>query len=450
MARKYFGTDGVRGRANQYPMKAEIALRIGAAAGQYFRNDDHKVHRVVIGKDTRLSGYMFENALTAGLTSTGMNVLLLGPVPTPAVGLLTPSMRADLGIMISASHNPHEDNGIKFFGPDGFKLSDHVEAEIEHLIENGVEPAAVERIGRAQRIDDGLFRYVERVKSSFPNGMRLDGMKVVIDCANGAAYRAAPEVLWELGAEVIPVGVSPNGLNINDKCGSTKPQTAAETVVSHGADVGICLDGDADRVIIIDETGAVADGDQLMALMAMRWAKNKQLRGDTLVSTVMSNLGLERFLGAQGIALERTAVGDRYVVERMREGGFNLGGEQSGHIVMSDHSTTGDGLMAGLQFLAEIVRTGSPASQLINVFDPVPQLLKNVRFTPPQDPLNVSKVQQEISAAEAALGDTGRLLIRKSGTEPLIRVMAECEDQALLIETVDSICAAVENASAVI
>ena len=450
MARKYFGTDGVRGRANQYPMTAEIALRIGAAAGQYFRNDDHKVHRVVIGKDTRLSGYMFENALTAGLTSTGMNVLLLGPVPTPAVGLLTPSMRADLGIMISASHNPHEDNGIKFFGPDGFKLSDHVEAEIEHLIENGVEPAAVERIGRAQRIDDGLFRYVERAKSSFPNGMRLDGMKVVIDCANGAAYRAAPEVLWELGAEVIPVGVSPNGLNINDKCGSTKPQTAAETVVSHGADVGICLDGDADRVIIIDETGAVAGGDQLMALMAMRWAKNKQLRGDTLVSTVMSNLGLERFLGAQGIALERTAVGDRYVVERMREGGFNLGGEQSGHIVMSDHSTTGDGLMAGLQFLAEIVRSGTPASQLINVFDPVPQLLKNVRFMPPQDPLNVSKVQQEISAAEAALGDQGRLLIRKSGTEPLIRVMAECEDQALLIETVDSICAAVENASAVI
>ena len=450
MARKYFGTDGVRGRANQYPMTAEIALRIGAAAGQYFRNDDHKVHRVVIGKDTRLSGYMFENALTAGLTSTGMNVLLLGPVPTPAVGLLTPSMRADLGIMISASHNPHEDNGIKFFGPDGFKLSDHVEAEIEHLIENGVEPAAVERIGRAQRIDDGLFRYVERAKSSFPNGMRLDGMKVVIDCANGAAYRAAPEVLWELGAEVIPVGVSPNGLNINDKCGSTKPQTAAETVVSHGADVGICLDGDADRVIIIDETGAVADGDQLMALMAMRWSKNKQLRGDTLVSTVMSNLGLERFLSAQGIALERTAVGDRYVVERMREGGFNLGGEQSGHIVMSDYSTTGDGLMAGLQFLAEIVRTGTPASQLINVFDPVPQLLKNVRFTPPQDPLNVSKVQQEISTAEAALGDQGRLLIRKSGTEPLIRVMAECEDQALLIETVDSICAAVENASAVI
>lgn len=450
MARKYFGTDGVRGRANQYPMTVEIALRIGAAAGQYFRNDDHKVHRVVIGKDTRLSGYMFENALTAGLTSTGMNVLLLGPVPTPAVGLLTPSMRADLGIMISASHNPHEDNGIKFFGPDGFKLSDHVEAEIEHLIENGVEPAAVERIGRAQRIDDGLFRYVERVKSSFPNGMRLDGMKVVVDCSNGAAYRAAPEVLWELGAEVIPVGVSPNGLNINDKCGSTKPRTAAETVVSHGADVGICLDGDADRVIIIDETGAAADGDQLMALMAMRWAKNKQLRGDTLVSTVMSNLGLERFLGAQGIALERTAVGDRYVVERMREGGFNLGGEQSGHIVMSDYSTTGDGLMAGLQFLAEIVRTGTPASQLIKVFDPVPQLLKNIRFRPPQDPLNVSKVQQEISAAEAALGDKGRLLIRKSGTEPLIRVMAECEDQALLIETVDSICAAVESASAVI
>lgn len=448
MARKYFGTDGVRGRANQYPMTAEIALRIGAAVGQYFRNDDTKVHRVVIGKDTRLSGYMFENALTAGLTSAGMNVLLLGPVPTPAVGLLTPSMRADLGIMISASHNPHEDNGIKFFGPDGFKLSDHVEAEIELLIENGVAPAPVEAIGRAQRIDDGLFRYVERVKSSFPNGMRLDGMKVVIDCANGAAYRAAPEVLWELGAEVIAVGISPNGININDKCGSTAPQTAAETVVSHGADVGICLDGDADRVIIIDETGMVADGDQLMALMATRWASNRQLRGDTLVSTVMSNLGLERYLCEHGIALERTAVGDRYVVERMREGGFNLGGEQSGHIVMSDYSTTGDGLMAGLQFLAEIVRTGTPASQLINVFDPVPQLLKNVRFTPSEDPLNAPKVQQQIYAAEAALGDTGRLLIRKSGTEPLIRVMAECEDQALLIETVDGICAAVESASA--
>ena len=407
MARKYFGTDGVRGRANKYPMTAEMALRIGAAAGQYFRNDDNKVHRVVIGKDTRLSGYMFENALTAGLTSTGMNVLLLGPVPTPAVGLLTPSMRADLGIMISASHNPFDDNGIKFFGPDGYKLSDHVEAEIEHLIENGVAPAAVDRIGRAQRIDDGLFRYVERVKSSFPNGMRLDGMKVVIDCANGAAYRAAPEVLWELGAEVISVGVTPNGININDKCGSTQPQTAAETVVSHGADVGICLDGDADRVIIIDETGAVADGDQLMALMATRWAKNKQLRGDTLVSTVMSNLGLERYLSGQGIALERTAVGDRYVVERMREGGFNLGGEQSGHIVMSDYSTTGDGLMAGLQFLAEIVCTGTPASQLINVFEPVPQLLKNVRFTPSEDPLSLPKVQQEITTAEAVLGIRG-------------------------------------------
>ena len=449
MARKYFGTDGVRGRANKYPMTAEMALRIGAAAGQYFRNDDNKVHRVVIGKDTRLSGYMFENALTAGLTSTGMNVLLLGPVPTPAVGLLTPSMRADLGIMISASHNPFEDNGIKFFGPDGYKLSDHVEAEIEHLIENGVAPAAVDRIGRAQRIDDGLFRYVERVKSSFPNGMRLDGMKVVIDCANGAAYRAAPEVLWELGAEVISVGVTPNGININDKCGSTQPQTAAETVVSHGADVGICLDGDADRVIIIDETGAVANGDQLMALMATRWAKNKQLRGDTLVSTVMSNLGLERYLSGQGIALERTAVGDRYVVERMREGGFNLGGEQSGHIVMSDYSTTGDGLMAGLQFLAEIVCTGTPASQLINVFEPVPQLLKNVRFTPSEDPLSLPKVQQEITTAEAVLGDKGRLLIRKSGTEPLIRVMAECEDQKLLHETVEGICAAVSKASTV-
>ncbi|WP_353472993.1 phosphoglucosamine mutase [Salipiger sp. H15] len=447
MTRKLFGTDGVRGTANMYPMTAEMALAIGAAAGRYFRREAGGTHRVVIGKDTRLSGYMFETALTAGLTSTGMNVLLLGPVPTPAVGLLTPSMRADVGIMISASHNPAHDNGIKFFGPDGFKLSDEAEAEIEALVEAGVEPAQAGNIGRAKRIDDGRFRYQERVKSSFPHGMRLDGMKVVIDCANGAAYRAAPEVLWELGAEVIPVGTQPNGLNINDQCGSTRPQTAAETVVAHGADVGICLDGDADRVILIDETGTVADGDQIMALMAGRWAEEDRLKGGTLVATVMSNLGLERFLGARGLTLARTKVGDRYVVEKMRAEGFNLGGEQSGHIVMTDYATTGDGLMAGLQFLAEMVRTGQPASRLAHNFEPVPQLLKNVRFGAGQTPLEAASVQGAIAEAEAQLSGRGRLLIRKSGTEPLIRVMAECEDEGLLARVVDGIVAEVQAAA---
>ncbi|AWI84167.1 phosphoglucosamine mutase [Alloyangia pacifica] len=447
MTRKLFGTDGVRGTANMHPMTAEMALAIGAAAGRYFRREAGGTHRVVIGKDTRLSGYMFETALTAGLTSTGMNVLLLGPVPTPAVGLLTPSMRADVGIMISASHNPAHDNGIKFFGPDGFKLSDEAEAEIEALVEAGVEPAQAGNIGRAKRIDDGRFRYQERVKSSFPHGMRLDGIKVVIDCANGAAYRAAPEVLWELGAEVIPVGTHPNGLNINDQCGSTKPQTAAETVVAHGADVGICLDGDADRVILIDEKGTVADGDQIMALMAGRWAEEDRLAGGTLVATVMSNLGLERYLGDRGLTLARTKVGDRYVVEMMRARGFNLGGEQSGHIVMTDYATTGDGLMAGLQFLAEMVRTGQPASRLARNFEPVPQLLKNVRFGAGQTPLDAASVQGAIAEAEAQLSGRGRLLIRKSGTEPLIRVMAECEDEALLAQVVDGIVAEVQAAA---
>ncbi len=447
MTRKLFGTDGVRGTANVHPMTAEMALRIGAAVGRYFRRDGGStVHRVVIGKDTRLSGYMFENALTAGLTSTGMNVLLLGPVPTPAVGLLTPSMRADLGVMISASHNPASDNGIKFFGPDGFKLSDEAEAEIEQLIEQGVEPAKAQNIGRAKRIDDGRFRYVERVKSTFPAGMRLDGIKVVIDCANGAAYRAAPEVLWELGADVIPVGVTPDGRNINLDCGSTKPRVAAETVVAHGADLGICLDGDADRVILIDEKGHVADGDQIMALLAARWADEGRLKGNALVATVMSNLGLERFLTARGLRLERTGVGDRYVVERMRAGGFNLGGEQSGHIVMTDYATTGDGLMAGLQFLAEMVRTGQPASALTGSFEKVPQLLQNVRYAEGQTPLEATSVQKAIAAAEAALIGKGRLLIRKSGTEPLVRVMAECEDEALLLQVVEGIVAEVKAA----
>ena len=443
---KLFGTDGVRGTANTHPMTAEMALRIGAAVGQYFRRGGEHAHRVVIGKDTRLSGYMFENALTAGLTSTGMNVLLLGPVPTPAVGLLTRSMRADLGVMISASHNPAQDNGIKFFGPDGFKLSDEAEGEIEALIASGVDPVDATGIGRAKRIDDGRFRYIERLKSSFPRQMRLDGLKVVVDCANGAAYRTAPEALWELGATVIPIGVSPNGNNINDGCGSTNTRLAAETVVAHGADIGICLDGDADRVILLDENGKVGDGDQFMALMAERWAEEGLLANGALVATVMSNLGLEHFLESKGLRLERTAVGDRYVVERMRSGGYNLGGEQSGHIVMTDYGTTGDGLMAGLQFLAAMIETGKPASALLHRFDPVPQLLKNVRFSAGQSPLEEASVQAAITDAENALGDKGRLLIRTSGTEPLVRVMAEHEDAGLMAHAVDSVVEAVADA----
>ena len=446
MTRKLFGTDGVRGRANTYPMTADMALRLGAAAGRYFRRDGTSAHRVVIGKDTRLSGYMLENALTAGLTSTGMNVLLLGPIPTPAVGFLTRSMRADLGVMISASHNPHHDNGIKFFGPDGFKLSDDAEAEIEAMLEQDIIPAQPSNIGRAKRIDDGRGRYQEYAKTTFPPGLRLDGLKVVIDCANGAAYKAAPEVLWELGAEVISVGVTPNGTNINDRCGSTHTETAAAAVVAHGAHVGISLDGDADRVMILDEAGKVADGDQIMALLASRWAQEGRLQGGALVATVMSNLGLERFLEGRGLRLERTAVGDRYVVERMREGGFNLGGEQSGHIVMTDYATTGDGLIAGLQFLAEMARTGKPASDLTRSFETVPQMLKNVRYGAGSAPLEAASVQAIIAAAEARLRGKGRLLIRKSGTEPLVRVMAECEDAGLLIEVVDGIVAAVEAA----
>ncbi len=389
---------------------------------------------------------MFENALTAGFTSTGMNVLLLGPVPTPAVGLLVKSMRADVGVMISASHNPHQDNGIKFFGPDGFKLSDEAEAGIEAILEGDIMLSEAENIGRAKRIDDGLFRYVERVKSTFPSDLTLDGLKVVVDCANGAAYRAAPQVLWELGAEVIPLGVAPNGTNINKGCGSTDTRLAAETVVSHGADVGICLDGDADRIMILDENGVVADGDQIMGLFAARWAEEGRLAGNTLVATVMSNLGLERYLERKGISLKRTAVGDRYVVEEMRAGGFNLGGEQSGHIVMTDYATTGDGLLAGLQFLAEMKRTGRPASELRQVFAPVPQLLKNVRFDPATAPLDAVSVQNVIRDAEVRLNGKGRLLIRKSGTEPLIRVMAECEDDNLLVAVVDDVVRAVETA----
>jgi phosphoglucosamine mutase len=439
-----FGTDGVRGEANTYPMTAEMALRLGASAGRYFRSDGSNDHRVVIGKDTRLSGYMLENALTAGLTSTGMNVLLLGPVPTPAVGLLTHSMRADLGIMISASHNPHQDNGIKLFGPDGFKLSDEAEAEIEALVHGEIQPAQPANIGRARRIDDGRGRYMEYAKTTFPGRGQLSGVKVVVDCANGAAYRAAPEVLWELGADVIPVGVSPDGFNINKGCGSTDTALAAETIRREGADLGICLDGDADRVMILDENGAVADGDQIMALFATRWAETQRLAHNTLVATVMSNLGLERYLHGRHIRLERTPVGDRYVVEAMRANGWNLGGEQSGHIVMTDYATTGDGLIAGLQFLSAMVESGKRASDLAVSFDRVPQMLKNVRYAAGQEPLKIASVRDAITQAEAALVGTGRLLIRKSGTEPLIRVMAECEDEALLKQVVDGIVAEVE------
>ncbi len=445
MTRKIFGTDGIRGTANTYPMTAEMALRVGAAAGRHFRKDGLNGHRVVIGKDTRRSGYMLENALTAGLTSTGMNVLLLGPVPTPAVAFLTRSMRADLGIMISASHNPHHDNGIKFFGPDGFKLDDASEAEIERIIGGDIPPAKPINIGRAKRIEEGQGRYVEYAKTTVPRATRLTGLKIVVDCANGAAYKAAPEVLWELGADVIPLGVSPDGYNINLGCGSTSPQAAADAVRSHGADLGICLDGDADRIVLIDEMGQIVDGDQIMALFTRLWSEAGTLTGGTLVATVMSNLGLERYVEGLGLTLERTKVGDRHVVARMREGGFNLGGEQSGHIVMSDYATTGDGLIAGLQFLAAMVHSGQPASTLLHSFDSVPQLLVNVALRAGTAPLQDAAVQDIIAAQEKRLTGKGRVLIRPSGTEPLIRVMAECEDEALLHDVVDTIADAVRR-----
>ena len=445
MSRKFFGTDGVRGRANSYPMTADFCLKLGAAAGSYFRRANKKSHRVVIGKDTRLSGYMFENALTAGLTSSGMNVLLLGPVPTPAVGLLTNSMRADLGIMISASHNEHSDNGIKFFGPDGYKLSDSVELEIEALVSKGIGYVSPEDIGRAKRIDDGRYRYIERVKSSFPNQMRLDGLKVVIDCANGAGYKAAPEVLWELGAEVIPVGVSPDGRNINLECGSTSPTVAAETVVAHGADVAICLDGDADRVLIIDEYGRPIDGDQFLGMIGSRWFKNGNLVENTLVSTVMSNMRLEAFLKQEGIKLVRTSVGDRYVVERMRLNGFNLGGEKSGHVIMMDYATTGDGLMAGLQFLAEMVRTNEVASVVGRPFDLAPQKTENITYAGDKNPLDHPSIKKIISESEKKISGFGRLLVRKSGTEKLIRIMVEAEDASVIDATMSPVVAAIKE-----
>ncbi len=444
MARKYFGTDGIRGRANAAPMTAQMAMKVGMAAGAYFLRGGHK-HRVVIGKDTRLSGYMLESALVAGFTSVGMDVVMVGPMPTPAVAMLTQSMRADIGVMISASHNPFADNGIKLFGPDGYKLSDEAEAAIEALIDSDVALVPSAQIGRARRIDDAQGRYIHFAKSTFPENLRLDGLRIVIDCANGAAYRVAPSALWELGADIVAIGVTPNGTNINDGVGSTAPQTLAETVVASGADIGIALDGDADRLIVVDETGAVVDGDQLMATIATSWARAGRLAGGGLVATVMSNLGLERHLAAQGLGLVRTAVGDRHVLEAMRARGYNVGGEQSGHIILSDYATTGDGLVAALQVLAEVKRAGAPASEVLHRFAPLPQLLKNVRFAGGK-PLEVESVKAVIAAAEEELAGRGRLVIRPSGTEPVIRVMAEGDDSGQVERVVDRICDAVRAA----
>ncbi len=446
MARKYFGTDGIRGATNAGAMTAAMAMKVGMAAGAYFQRGDHK-HRVLIGKDTRLSGYMLESALVAGFTSVGMDVVMVGPLPTPAVAMLTQSMRADIGVMISASHNPFADNGIKLFGPDGYKLSDEAELTIEQLIDSDMSLVPSAQIGRARRIEDAQGRYIHFAKATFPENLRLDGLRVVIDCANGAAYKVAPSALWELGADVVAIGVTPNGTNINAGVGSTAPQTLSETVVASGADIGIALDGDADRLIIVDEHGRIVDGDQLMATIAGSWARAGRLSGGGLVATVMSNLGLERHLSAQGLGLVRTAVGDRYVLEKMRGSGYNVGGEQSGHIILSDYGTTGDGLVAALQILAELKRSGAPASEVLHRFEPLPQLLKNVRFAGGK-PLEHDAVKAVIAAAEADLAGTGRLVIRPSGTEPVIRVMAEGDDAAQVETLVDRICDAVRQAAA--
>jgi phosphoglucosamine mutase len=434
MSRKFFGTDGVRGRANTGAMTADMVLRIGLAAGNLYKRGNHR-HRVVIGKDTRLSGYMIEQALTAGLLAAGMDVFLFGPVPTPAVAMLTRSMRADMGVMISASHNPFQDNGIKIFGPDGYKLSDDQELAIEALLEDPsrIAVAASEKIGRAKRIEDAQARYIEFAKRT--------------DTANGAAYRVAPTALWELGAEIIQMGNDPNGMNINEKCGSTAPELMCEKVRETRADLGIALDGDADRVIIADERGHVIDGDQLMALIATSWHQRGLLQGGGLVATVMSNLGLERFLADHALTLARTKVGDRYVTEHMRANGFNIGGEQSGHIILSDFSTTGDGLLAALQVLAEVKRAGKPASEVCNLFTPLPQILKNVKFKSGR-PLDDNQVLKSIADAERRLGNSGRLVIRPSGTEPLIRVMAEGDDETLVRSIVDELCGVISKAAA--
>ena len=447
MARKYFGTDGVRGKANKV-ITPDLALRVGQAAGLVFRRGEHR-NRVVIGKDTRLSGYMIETALVAGFTSVGMDVLLLGPMPTPAVAMLTRSMRADLGVMISASHNAYEDNGIKLFDPDGFKLSDETEHEIEALIDGNLNDrlAASASLGRAKRIESVHARYIEFAKRTLPRTMDLDGLRIVIDCANGAAYKVAPEALWELGAEVFPIGVEPDGFNINRDVGSTAPDAVIRKVREMRADIGIALDGDADRVIIVDEKGQIVDGDQLMAVIAKSWKDDGRLSKPGIVATIMSNLGLERYLGGIGLTLARTAVGDRYVLEHMREHGYNLGGEQSGHMILSDYSTTGDGLVAALQVLAMVRKLERPVSDVCHLFDPLPQILKNVRYKSGQ-PLKDQRVVKAIAASQAALGTHGRLVIRPSGTEPVIRVMAEGDDRKIVEQAVDDVVSALGQAAA--
>ena len=446
MQKKFFGTDGIRGRTNQGHMTAAMAMKVGQAAGTYFLRGNHR-HRVVIGKDTRLSGYMMESALVAGFTSVGMDVVMVGPMPTPAVAMLARSMRADLGVMISASHNPYEDNGIKLFGPDGFKLSDADEAAIEELLESDIALTDAPHVGRARRIDDAAGRYIHGVKASLPDHIRLDNLHIVIDCANGAAYQVTPSALWELGAKITTIGVTPNGRNINDMVGSTHPGELQERVVAEGADIGIALDGDADRLIVVDEKGQVIDGDQIMALIATEWNRSGLLRGNGIVATVMSNLGLERYLAGQELKLIRAKVGDRHVLEEMRRGGYNVGGEQSGHMILIDHATTGDGTIAALQVLAALVESGGVASELLNIFTPVPQLLRNVRFAGGK-PLEDAGVQSVIAEAEKELKGTGRLVIRPSGTEPVIRVMAEGDDAAQVERIVASICAAVAGAAA--
>lgn len=448
MARRYFGTDGIRGLANRHPMTAELALKVGMAAGTVFRSGTHR-HRVVIGKDTRLSGYMLEAALMSGFTSVGMDVFLLGPMPTPAVAMLTRSLRADLGVMLSASHNPSHDNGIKLFDPDGYKLSDDMEHEIENLIDADSRTLLVDadRIGRATRVESAQERYIEFAKRTMPKQFRLAGLRIVIDCANGAAYKVAPEALWELGAEVIKIGVEPNGLNINLNCGSTSPQTLVDKVKELRADIGIALDGDADRVVIVDEKGDIVDGDQLMAVIAESWHRTGKLAGGGIVATVMSNLGLERYLRSIGLSLARTPVGDRYVTEHMRKHGFNIGGEQSGHIVLSDFTTTGDGLVAALQVLACVVATGKTVSEVCNRFRPLPQILQNVRYSNGQ-PLEDTRVVKAIEGAKEKLGENGRLVIRPSGTEPVIRVMAEGDDEKIVSSIVGDIVDAVKSAAA--
>jgi len=447
MARKLFGTDGIRGTANADPMTAETALRVGMAAGKIFTRGEHR-HTVVIAKDTRLSGYLLEPALAAGFIAMGMDVVMVGPMPTPSVAMLTRSLRADLGVMISASHNPYEDNGIKLFGPDGYKLSDDAEAEIEALMAQDLAKlgAPPSKLGRAKRLDDADGRYIEFVKNTFPRGLRLDDLKIVVDCAHGAAYKVAPAALWELGADVVPIGVTPDGFNINKGCGSTAPDAMCQAVVAHGAQLGIALDGDADRVMIADEHGQLLDGDQLMAMVATSWKNSARLKGGGVVATVMSNLGLERYLGGVGLELVRTQVGDRYVVEKMREGGYNVGGEQSGHIILADYATTGDGLIAALEVLACVVQSGRPVSECGRMFAPYPQVLKSVRYKGGA-PLEDGKVCRTIEGWKQKLGQQGRLVIRKSGTEPVIRVMAEGEDKALIDRVVADIVAAIEHAA---